>query len=499
MKPVQRNKAPSSGRACCWRRAVLVGVMAVVPVVVGAQQSGKTFAYSWREVAGGLDSIVPLHWLRWSDLSDMSSALRRAKAAADAMPPGHRALFSWDLHNSMAHHPQDVLRDATGSPAVCRDPSGRGAPYPGVWWERGRAEVRARFAEFFTRYAAIGGAVDVVVLDFEQVPTTWFLYQQAQRNACGIEAYFAAIAGDPRFGRLAGRLGFAELERVIHWYRGDEYLKWNGVMHELFAEQVNAAVYEPVRSVFPTVKMSNYGFYYQDPSHHLPDLNGHHKHRYYAGVHIGTHQSRELYGWLGNVSRLKLDGRVPYERNPYNAFRYALNKVRAMKLSSSVPIYPWISYKRFKDSLLRDSDYYQELLLHIALTGIEDFLYWNPLSVDPPASDADNRLVDRTLKELDRLLGVQDRRTLVERLVGWGDDWVLTGMRVNGTRIVWRFTPRLNPGQAAESVLISAEPAVFRVNGSSIAVEGGSVVERGGVSNSGFWIVGESIPGTGVD
>ncbi len=266
------------------------------------------------------------------------------------------------------------------------------------------------------------------------------------------------------------------------------YLRWNGVMRRQFADDINQALFAPLREAFPRVKMANYGGYYQDSSLHLLDLNGHDAHKYFSGRHVGTHQSRELYGWLGNIAQSKLDGVAPYHKSPFNAFRYAVNKMRAMKLSSPVPIYPWISHKEFNESLLSDSDLYQELIFHIGLSGIEEFLYWNPRSVTPPASEASDRLVSDTLREFDELIGVGNRHSMVNKLADWSQEYVLTGMRAN-QRTVWRLTPRPDGPASLDAMLVNANPATFSIGGKAITLPKAKVVRRESVSAQGFWLV----------
>jgi hypothetical protein len=450
---------------------------------------GRTYAYSWSPVAKSLNNIVPFHWLRWSDMAHMDTAIKRAITATRAMPRGHRVMFSWDMHRIMASHPDDVVRNGKGEAVVCRAKDGRTSPYNGIWWDQGRRAARERFAEFFGRYAAAGGRLDVLILDFEQPSTSWHLYQRAQRYGCGVDDYFSALQNDPRFERLGAELGFTDLSLVVHWYTSDHYLRWNGAMRRRFADDINQALFAPLREVFPRVKMANYGGYYQDASLHLLDLNGHDAHKYYSGRHVGTHQSRELYGWLGNIAQSKLNGAAPYRKSPFNAFRYAVNKMRAMKLSSPVPIYPWISHKEFNESVLSDSDLYQELIFHIALSGVEEFLYWNPRSVVPPASKGSDRLVSDTLREFDEVIGHGNRRSLVTELAGWSDEYLLTGMRVND-RTVWRLPPRREGAASLDTMLVNTDPAAFRIGRQLITMPKAKVVRRKSVSGHGFWLVG---------
>ena len=449
-----------------------------------------TYAYSWTKVNSTLDNIVPFYWLRLSDLSDPNSAVIKAKAATDSMPEGHRVLFSWDLHREMSYHPSDALKDSLGKIVGYTDKENRFIPYHGIWWDHGVEVIQRRFDDFFRRYSAIGGRVDVVVLDFEEGFSNWHLENKAKREYGGAtEAYFLAIQNDPRFSSVSQELGFSDLRTVLHWYSNENYLKWNALMSDRVAAYINKAVYEPIKKYFPNVKMTNYGNYYHSMSYPVPDRNGHPTYKYGNGNHVGTHQSRSLYGWLGNVRNLRLDGTNKYDATSFNAFRHDVNKIRAMKLSSNVPIYAWVSNKEFGESLLNSSDLYQELIFHIGLTGVEGFLFWNPTETSTPATSKSNELLSDCLKQMDQLVGFDDRKTLVDRLVGWGDHYVLTGMRANN-RSVWRFTPKLEGKETIENILVNVFPATFRVGSTTVTVPNGKVlIPDNRLSQQGYWIV----------
>jgi hypothetical protein len=193
-------------------------------------------------------------------------------------------------------------------------------------------------------------------------------------------------------------------------------------------------------------------------------------------------------------------GRGPYGDGPFEAFRHSLNRMRAMILSTNVPAWPWLSYKHFNESEVRESDLYQELIFHAGLCGADQFLYWNPRPKTPaqpgendPDEDQD-RLLSDCLHELDEMVGAADRRTLVHSLSGWYDDYVLTGMST-GERTVWRFTPKLASTQKREGVLRSKAPVTFRTVSTEIKFPAGTVVARAGeLSNQGYWIIAS--PGT---
>lgn len=239
-----------------------------------------------------------------------------------------------------------------------------------ILWDNGAEVVGNRFDKWFAEYKRIGGKLDFFVLDFEGGMSNWHLKNQAE--------IFKKIADNPNSANIAKELGFDDLSKVYNWRTGDDYLKWNAAMEPRICKYVNKAVFYPIRKNYPDLQMSNYSYVHHSSQYEVPDLHGHKIYKYGHGAHAGTHQSPVLYCDLGQVSRLKMDGKNKYDKTAFNAFRFAINKLRSAALSSGVPLSPWISHKKYHNSLVRNSDLYQELIFHIGLTGIDKFLFWNP-------------------------------------------------------------------------------------------------------------------------
>lgn len=441
-------------------------------------------AYSWRPNPDGHSNIIPFYWMmNGRDLADPSKAV----AALNAMPEGHRVLFSWDAHRDMPFHPEDY----------CRTADGKTTGVQGVWWDKGVARVADRFDRYFREFKAQGGHVDALILDHEVGLKNWSLGKKGRAEA---------IMADPRFGDLAKEAGISDLKSVLNWRASTDFRKWNALMAERTSDYNNQAIFDPVRKHYPKLKMSNWECFYN--SLRCPDVNGQQHSEFGPGKHVGTHQSLNLYGGISSLKfNTFVDGEFRtrrigprYQQTPFNGFRLAVNRIRTSVLSSDVPVWPWISYKRFGGSLVRDSDLYQEVILHAGLCGADAFLLWNPdaWKKDQKPEDYNSpeqiELVSRCLLELDSLAcaksdKVQTRRTLVTKLAEWYGDYVLTGMRV-GDRNVWRLTPRIKREVSVESVMASTDPPRFRIGASEISFESGRIhVPKNPVSDRGIWIV----------
>jgi hypothetical protein len=236
--------------------------------------------------------------------------------------------------------------------------------------------------------------------------------------------------------------------------------------------------------------MSNYSYGYHDPKYGVPDFNGHRIYKYGKGAHVGTHQAPSLYCGLGSVIHFRLDGKNKYESTAFNGFRFAVNKLRSATLSSKVRITPWISHKKFKDSLVRKSDLYQELIFHVALTRVDKFLLWNPKGPDPDynSDEVQDKLVSDCLYRLDEMIGVKPRKTLIKDLVPWGADYVMTGMKLP-SKSIWRFTPRLKDGEKISDFIIKESPATFSVDKNTIFIPGSKILHpKTQLSTQGVWV-----------
>lgn len=491
----------------------------------------KSFwAYAWSGKGG--DNIVPFFWIRYQQSANfVAFDFARAAAATAKQPEAHRVIFDFDLHRGMndaqyrtflkdtaavkfaqdnglfadlrygfENNPGDFLCDTAGNATI-----------RGIWWDASVEAIRKRFDAYFRAYKAAGGKLDMFVLDYEGGLSNWHLGRS--------EARYLAIQNDPRFAEVAKELGFSDLMTVCDWNKHrstGNYLKWNAVMQRRVAGYVSRAVYEPIRKHFPHVKFSNYGHYYQLPKYSIPDTNGHDYGKYGFAGHVGTHQSMPLYASIGQLRGRKLDGKREYSDTPFGGFRLSLNGMRAAALSSDVPILPWISHKGFDGSRVRESDLYQELIFHVALTGADDFLFWNAYpwreSQDTNlwGNPRDDKLFSDCLRQLDDLVGFADRKTLVGELAGWYDEYALTGMTANG-RSVWRLTPRLetnyaeHPGSTdgrkdrrmrptqhldRQTSVITADPPTFRIGDTMIAFPSGQIFSPAQeLSQQGFWIV----------
>ena len=452
-------------------------------------ESRKFIAYSWSQVADDYSNIIPFYWLKFSDAENMQALVTDAVKATQAMPQGHRVLFSWDIHRSMSFQNNgDFLYAENGDVAGCNNEHGF-RPYRSLWWDKGVDRVRQFFTEFFTFYREAGGELDVFVLDFEQGFSYWHLLDLVEKNyPCGLDHYLDAIQNDSRFSEIKDAVAIEDLKSIKLWFENEDHLKWSAFTWAHLARYINSAIYQPLKEYYPNAELSNYGYYYQSSELDFPDIHGTNTHRYTDGIHVGTHQSREIYGWMNLPSGTLLEG-IEYSTTPFNAFRFALNKLRAMLLSSPVPVSPWVAYKGFSNSHLKDNDFYQELIFHMLLSGIDYLLYWNPAQQVDYSKD-DDLLLNQLIDQVNAFISDRKPSYMTDGLVSWLDDIVITKTQFAQDIELWRVSANIGINEHINDMIIQANPAKIKINGSVYEFDSMKVWdESDSLSDKGLWLI----------
>lgn len=347
-------------------------------------------AFAWH-FPGPRPRVKPLYWVGRAVPPGVAAQTTRR------MDAGARVLLMIDLVADLLQHPDDV----------CLTPDGKPTRERGVWPDRGVRAVAGRIDAYLGGVAAGGGAVDMLVLDFEDGYSMWL--------GSMTDARLAAIGADPRFPALAGRLGFADARLAAFDRSGPagEYVRWNAVGYDLVAAALNRAVFGPLRRHFPDAGMCNFAAAALAREHVVPDVNGHMQHT--VGDPPGTHQSPVVYGgWT--------PGRpVPADwTRPYLHVVYAANLVRGSSRSSRMPQLPWVGFKGWRgDDVNRPiawgrTDYWDEGAFHVMLSGgTDNLLYFNPKDLrqrpgDPTsgaAQPADDDAMEAVLADAERQAG----------------------------------------------------------------------------------------------
>lgn len=424
-------------------------------------------------------NITMFYYLEESNRTNIALA----KQKLDEQPEGRRTVFDWNVNRRMYNHPDDKLTAANGD------------KFTAYWWESGIRDAEKAYDEFFGAYKAAGGKLDFFISDLEHVPGADIKKPE----------HWDAAANDARLSGILGAVNASDLaalrkERSLEWFRMIRYGNY------MMAERLNR-LFAVAKKHFPNVQCSDYSGYYDNfnlpyawaPAPALGDFTGSN------GLHVGTHQSRSLYGVITWLSTKEFQGQL-FGLSAFRAFTFAMNEMRSMTLSSDVPTMPWIAWRGYTHDFRRlqkpppvacigATDLYQESVYHAALCNPGNFLLWSAFrwmtNQDPAdwTSQSDLKLINDMLDEVNALVGYADRRTLVRELAGWYDPFILTGMTANG-KSVWRFTPDIELDQDAATAITSREPLTFSVKGTTVAIPGGKVFEpKEKLSKAGVWVI----------
>ena len=507
----------------------------------------KTKVLAWAPLQSGTSEIIqPWYQLReWSSLvsgevcgqerfqREIKSRAREAKQATDAMPKGKKGiLVFWEL----APHwddPRDFVRDSAGTVQGWVDDNGRFHPYLSPWWDAAALESRCRIESFFGEFKRLGGSVDYILLDTERTMSNWQLDNfaaeryGAMRSMVGLEvaeqrriAYYQAIERDPRMDLpdradlgfqnslpLRPQLTTGSLSRdVAKWWYPEvknginrfAYLQWNQLMGDRAATYINFAVSEPVLQLYPNALITDYGRHFFDSKYNVPDAHGHRVSMFPAQVIVGNRQSRQMYGWLPDLSYYYVKSPfLRYQGTPFNALRQNLNWLRSGILARpDVPFQPWIAPKSFgtrsdldgcRECRFAGNSMYEEMIFHTLLSTPEALLFWNPSGV---SSKADEAALLAAITEYERTIGYSTLRSpQIQGIIDWEADFVLSS-QITDLSTVYRFTPNLGPGQTIEGLVRSRAPAILNTpSGAQLRFGAGSrlMIEPG---SAGLWIVG---------
>jgi hypothetical protein len=370
------------------------------------------------------------------------------------------------VYHSIDTHPDDVI--FTGS-TDCD-----GETYTGLWWEHGVARSAERMVAFVAEYIEQGGpSIDYLVADTEK----WLSVQSVgvdQTELCTVQKW-QAVQTDPRIIKIVAQVKNLRPEFTYDislpgslsdslCRRGNRnaqcyanVMAWDAVGFQRVAEATNIAFFAPLKQYYPNISFSNYGFKAYSSDFPVPERNGALSFMYPSSALNGNQQSFPHYGSFSigasNALIATVPGLVAFERTPFNAMLYDVNALRAQRLTEpNREVKPWITCKHQDGSppstLLYTSRYYEEMILHLALTGVDSFIAWQPYTSWSPYCNPnydDNRLLSSLLSEINIAAGCASsltNRSIVGGLAPWSADFLLSGV-VIGSQATFRFTPRM--------------------------------------------------------
>jgi hypothetical protein len=419
-----------------------------------------------------------------------------AQSAASA-PSGKAALLL--LHATILGNKGDLcISPSTGQPTTYQCP----------YFQNGTSATQAWFNQFFTSYQSAGGRLDYLVADSEVSLSNWAIGTATPP--------YDAISSDSRYSNqtlsplltMGKSMGLTKSEMPPLSEIGSQYTDINqiGVWNELMTERVgaalSAAVYTPLKSLYPDAKMSDYGYSFHNPEFPIWDPNGWPQAQFGEGVLNGNFGAPALYGQLKQIT-LGIQGRSPtgqaFPVTAFNGFRYDVNTIRAVVLGTQLQLHktmvsvsPWVAYLGYTGSAYRTTDYYQEMVIHAVLSGASYVLYWNPPNQGDNGPN-DDEIMSAVLTELNSVVGYSDRQTVVTGLSSWTSNNLVSTTYANGQKVSRLTHAQLSSGAPTLPTCTSAKSLLtctYSDDGSAVHFPSGTVYSSPLSSSTyGIWVI----------
>lgn len=278
----------------------------------------QLLAYSTQAVPGGYANLVGEHqlWFRDDAGHTNTPTPQAALAATNLMPAGSHVMHLSDFTEIVgygfgAHRGAGYLDpvDANGQPL----------DYYLPWMDAWLPVARSRVSDFFTQFKALGGRIDMLVMDIESIGMDYYSFRLDHRvdpNVTPSRGFFQAILDDPRWPALRDQLLRAGLTAndltlgsFSNWsYNSPQVAIWNAVMQERTSDYLNRAIYEPLKQLFPNVVVTNYRYYQHSPTIAAADYRGLSASPYTIGPLVGNAQGKDLYGDSNGIYTLGAPG-----------------------------------------------------------------------------------------------------------------------------------------------------------------------------------------------
>ena len=450
----------------------------MIPLGSEAVKNDKFMAYSWSLPQEGADNVYPIFYIydraaqrRPEDTDGTSyahmldgeytAAAEKMKAFMEARPKEERIAIC---------HLSKTIYDPENTGVGCFD--------NWFWWDEGIDKVIQELRTLLDEYTKIDGPeLHAIFWDFEagcdSSNMVWryigvkpvynedgSVKDSGQLTAEELEARYQAVVDDVRYStdirphlEKLGYEGDDNNELYYYWRRVTGHTK-SYYLGQIFAEERKYGylneIYQAVCEYYPNIIFSNYGDYNlimadepieaENSSWHmvLPDESER------TPSPVGTHGSPVLYGQMSDtlkVSAYAYGLTVP--KTPFNGALAVLQKMqRAAGYLNEQKIMPWVGNRTwdYSDKIpYASTEYYNELILHLGISGADAFLYFNNASASEAWAE-DDVLFSNLMEELNEVAGVSGKKCITTKPVSANARYMLSGTETGG-KTVWRITP----------------------------------------------------------
>ena len=279
-------------------------------------------------------------------------------------------------------------------------------------------------------------------------------------------------------------------------------IAWNALIQKRETDAWVSAMMPAARKSFPSVRLSLFSFYRWSPKFCVvpdvgeagtpailncakgqgssgPDVSAPvyydywltfdclHPHGPRGGVNAPDRCAAAA-GFSNTLQKLSKNPNFTFNFTGINIAKATVNHFRQIAQASNgtaTELAPWLGFKSFfwdygcpgygqphdfpsSPGCPEPDGYWNERVLHYGMTGAARFYYYNVFyecTYGKRSTHEDDDAMSSSLAELDIVIGcgVKERRWIPDQSVGWGSDFILSGMEVGSERRAWRFTPSL--------------------------------------------------------
>lgn len=398
--------------------------------------------------------------LLWAD--DFSAQMDVIAKNIMAHPAGQRALFEWHCFSSPYESAWTTnlmnygngCKDKDGNFATFTDFNGQVRPYTCPYdLSAGQNIGYKKWSYLMTELKKRGVTLDYFITENEQGLSYWGMDHN----------YHAAVRNDPRFPEFSKLLGIPDLEPFIH----ENILKLDAELGKRAGAAFSNSVYKAIFESYPNLKGKVFDYAKYTASFVSPkvgpngvsagafDFNGWELWKYISPSDFIISNSPDMSLECAQLCTANDQYAVtgPFPLNEWNTFIMAYNLAAAVSLSHPQGYFwPLLGPTSFH----RNSPFYGELMIHMAMMAPAGYVYWNPpndqsvtaatAALGHAPNDAelaafvaaqkskdiqDYVVINKALKEIDANVGFADRKTQLKDLADWQSKAIKTCATAN--------------------------------------------------------------------
>ncbi|MCZ2100760.1 MAG: hypothetical protein LC107_04385 [Chitinophagales bacterium] len=361
-------------------------------------QSTKIFTWSNKPSNNLYISPVLISFFEQNKLNDNIEKIKQ-------MPENFRAIRLWHTVESFIRNkPSDKIY---------------------LHWDYALEECKKYHDNLFKELYKNKVNLDYVILDMEDNFSNWSIETQLKsrnieiRNNEEVYKNIVNATGENTIPILK------VLNRVSY---PQSYLEHNANAKIYINNFLNESVLKPLKKYYPNALMSNYDSFIINSNCSFPEINGHKTYLFPVNTFVGTNQSSQFYGRLGQVATTnKPSDSHNFSKTPYNAFLYEFYKLKSIQFNDKNNIHAWIAPKSWTESkestMLYNSEYYDEIINHLLVSKAQ-LLFWDSKSIN-----SDYEILLRSLNNFEY---VKSKSSKVESIdsancnIDWNANYVIS-------------------------------------------------------------------------